>query len=155
MLEGYRYQMVELIFTVQQAMADIYFQNQPQLQSVIGGQTVYIRAITTYSNNALTTSPLTSGSPVATPADIQNAVITLDVLGTESLRKIPLADLNRTWADPGAYTPFVIQPLLLKDMFGINWTKSYVTTPAALAATPISFLFGVWYEYSTDPKLTP
>ena len=138
-----------------QNQALFYFQSQPQLQSVSGGQRVFVRAIETYSTNALALSPLTAGNAVAAPAAIVNAVLTLSVLGTESLRQIPLAVLNRVWTDPAggaAYTPFVIQPFFLLNMFGIDWTKSYVTTIGAAAGTPFSYLFGVYYEYSTDPK---
>lgn len=149
-METRRFQLVENIVNVQQANAQIYFQNQPLLQSITGGQRVYIRAIETYSTNALTKSPLTSGSNVASPTDIKNAVLVLSVLGTESLRMIPLSDLNRTWADAANYTPFVIQPFCLVDMWGIDWTKSYVITVAAAASVPFSYLFGVHYEYSTD-----
>lgn len=148
-----RFQLVELIIaaTVAGNNQQVYFQNQPQLQSVLGDRTIYIKAIQTYSDQALALSPLTSGSAVATAGDIANGVLTLCVKGEESLRQIPLADLNRIFSDTGAaFAPYNWEPFYLKNLFEVDWTKSYVTLVATPAAAPFSYLFGVHYDYEPD-----
>lgn len=148
-----RFQLVELIITaaVTGNNSTVYFQNQPQLQSIQGDRKIYIKSIETYSSKAIAKSPLTAGNTTATPADIINAVLTLSVKGEESLRQIPLCDLNRTIADTGAnYAPAVWQQFLLKNIFEVDWTKSYVTVLSTPAAAPFSYLFGVHYDYEPD-----
>jgi len=142
-----RSQMVEVIITATGNNQRTYFQDQPQLQSYRGNQTVYIKAVETFSNTTIVQSPLTSGSTTATPADIQNATLTLVNAGTELQQLVPLAVMNRIWADPGGYTPYTWQPYLLKDVFEVDWTKSYVTTLTAPAAQPFSYLFLFHYSY--------
>jgi hypothetical protein len=148
-----RFQLVELIVTatIVGNNQNVYFQNQPQLQSVLGDRTIYIKKIETYTNKALALSPLTSGNGVATPADIINGVLTLCVKGEEQLRQIPLADLNRVFADTGAaFAPFVWEGFYVKNLYEVDWTKSYVTLVATPAAAPFSYLFGVHYDYEPD-----
>lgn len=129
---------------------DIYFTQQPQLQTIVNDKQIYVKGIETFSNGALTTSPLTSGNPVATPADIQNATLTLVVEGTETLKRIPLALLNRSFATGGAFVPLASNLFMLKNIFEVNWVKSYVTVVLAPASVPFSYLFGVHYEYAPD-----
>lgn len=130
--------------------ARTYFQDQPQLQTYRGNQTVYIHAIETFCDTALTSSPLTSGSPTATPADIQNAVLVLTVKGTEQQQFVPLAVMNRIWADQASYSPYTWQPYLLDNVFETDWTKSYVTTMTSPAVVPFSYLFLVHYDYQPN-----
>lgn len=144
------FQLVELIVKPGSGNnSDIYFQQQPQLQSYKegGAQVVYIKAIETFSNSALTTSPLTTGSPVATPADLQNGVLTLVENGTENKKQIPLTLLNRVWPVGPSFEVFPPQLFLLKDFWTVDWTKCYVTTVLAPPVTPFSYMFGVHYSY--------
>ena len=92
-------QLIELIIPAGYAANQFfYFQNQPQLQSVRGDRMVYIQAISVYNSNHLTASPLTAGNNVASPTDITNGVLTLNVAGTLLYQQIPLVDLYvRLW----------------------------------------------------------
>jgi hypothetical protein len=145
------FQMVELIIpaTATGFNQFTYFQQQPQLQSMTNNQTVYVLAIETYSVQALTFSPVTSGSPVATEVNIQNAVLTLNIAGTLKFQSIPLADLNRIIQSPGVACPGVYDLFQLRNIFEVDWTKSYVQTVGPPTAPPFSYLFGVHYSY--DP----
>jgi hypothetical protein len=142
------FQMVELIIpaTITGMNAFTYFQQQPQLQSMTNNQTVYVRAIETFSVDTLTTSPLTTGSPVATNANIQNATLVLNIAGTLKFQNIPLGILNRNILS----NPAVFDLFQLKNIFEVDWTKSYVTTVGVPIDAPFSYLFGVHYSYSPD-----
>ncbi len=149
MLLTKRFELIELQIPVSGANAATYFQNQPQLQSVDGSKLVAIKAIELYSDQTLSDNPLTAGSPVAGVADIINATLTLCISGTESIKRLPLVNLSRILPDQTNYVPAVWQPFLLKEIYTIDWSKSYVTNSAAVGST-FSFLFGVHYLY-LDP----
>jgi hypothetical protein len=146
------FQLVELIIpaTVTGFNQTTYFQQQPQLQSITGSRTVYIKAIDVITNQALAFSPLTSGSPVASPADIQNGVLVLNIAGTLMFQNIPLALMNRVIQSPGAACPSVYDLFQLKNIWEVDWTKSYVTTVNAPTDNPFSYLFGIHYSYEPD-----
>jgi hypothetical protein len=146
------FQLVELIIpaTVNGFNQFTYFQQQPQLQSTSGNQTVYVKGIDVLSNQALTTSPLTAGSPVAGPGDIANGVLVINIAGTLKFQNIPLALMNRVVQSPGIACPSVYDLFQLRNIWEIDWTKSYVTTVAPPAAPPFSYLFGVHYSYEPD-----
>lgn len=146
------FQLVELIIpaTATGFNQFTYFQQQPQLQSTEQNQTVYIKAIETFSVQALTTSPITSGSPVASEVNIANGVLVLNIAGTLKFQGIPLAILNRVIQSPGTACPGVFDLFQLKSTFRVDWTKSYVTTVGPPIAPPFSYLFGVHYSY--DPE---
>lgn len=155
------FQMVELIVGagVTSNNTDIYFQQQPQLQSFnIPNQQVFINAIETYSDVALTNSPLTTSNPVATIADIQNATLTIVEGTSENKKMIPLARLCNTFAlvpDGGGGTANVAPPFQFPFQFinlhTVDWTKCYVTVVQTPAQAPFSYLFGVYYSY--EPNL--
>lgn len=149
-LEGRRYQLIECIIDTQQANQQYLFKPQPLLQSITGAQRVYIRAIKAYCTNAAAKSPLTPGNTVASPADIQNAFLVLQVFGTERFRYVPLAEMNNTWTDTANYAPFQQNIFRLKNIWGVDWTQSYIKTGGAVSAVPLSFLFGIYFEYSDD-----
>lgn len=145
--------MVELIIpaTVAGFNQTTYFQQQPQLQSTTANQTVYVKAIDVITNQGLTYSPLTSGSPVAGPDEIKNAVLVLNISGTLKFQNIPLALMNRVIQSPGEACPGVIDLFQFKDLWQVDWTKSYVVTVGPPIAPPFSYLFGVHYGYEPDP----
>lgn len=146
------FQLVELIISANVTGNNSfnYFQQQPQLQSVIGNQTVYIKALETFSVQAITTSPITTGSPVASEANIANGVLVLNIAGTLKFQNIPLAILNRVIQSPGAACPGVYDLFQLKNTFEVDWTKSYITTVGVPIAPPFSYLLGVHYSYDPD-----
>jgi hypothetical protein len=145
-----RFQLIECPVGTQQANQDYNFTPQQLLQSVTGGQKVYIRQMAAYCTNAIAKSPITPSNTVASPTDIQGAFLTLSVLGTERFKRVPLAQMNNVWSDTATYAPFVMNRFLLENVWGIDWTQSFVTTTVAASAAPLSFLFGIWFEYSDD-----
>jgi hypothetical protein len=145
-----RFELVELSIaaTVAGQNSQVFFQNQPQLQTISQDRTIYVKAIEVYDVLDIAKSPITSGQAVATVADIQNGVLTLVNESEESFRRIPLASLHRSFNSTAS--PSVYQLFLLKNIFRVDWTKSYVTLVATPVAAPFSYLFGVHYDYEPD-----
>ena len=147
------FELVELIVPVGvvDPNSQVFFQQQPQLQSISGDRQIYIKGVEVFSNAALPFSPLTSGNPVAAPADLENTTITFVVDGTELLKRIPLTLMNRVYASAGTFVPFPPQLFMLKNNCQIAWTKTYVTlVQAPVTAVPYSYLFGVHYDFEPD-----
>lgn len=153
-------QLVELIIPANAAaFQPIYFQNQPQLLSISGDRSVYIIGMETYSNLHLSSSPMTSGSPMAAPADLRNGTLTLNVAGTLDYQQIPLTSLNRAYVDAnaalgaaGTNNAHVNELFLFEDLYQVDWTKSYVQLITAPPGTvPYSYIFQVYY-YWGKPK---
>jgi len=143
-----RFQLVELQIpvTVASAGQKVYFQDQPQLRTLKNSSTVFIQKIETYAAESVPFSPL-SANPVAPAAAIKNAVIVLNVEGTEAFQYIPLARLNVIYPGAATGSPFTNQELYFKDLKDTDWSKSYIQFAAAPAGTPFSYLFGVYYDY--------
>lgn len=148
-----RFSLVEIIIpaTVTGTNANTYFAQQPQLQTIAGNYEVVIQAIETYTNDDIDLSPITSGVPVATPAALQNAVVTFAALADDQYKFIPLASLHRIQS-AAAPAPFSHTLFLLDDPIRIDWTKSYIQTLAIPAGTPFAYLFGVHYFYNDLTK---
>jgi hypothetical protein len=145
------FQLVELIVNAVGNNLQIYFQQQPQLQSTTGSQNVWIKGIETFSNGALTNSPITTANAVATPADIANATLTIVESGTENKKQIPLARLNRSFASATGFVPFPPPLFRFKNLYTVDWTKCYLTmVVASVTPLPFSYLFGVYYDYAPD-----
>ncbi len=147
------FQLVELIVpaTITAGGQQVMFQNQPQLQSVINDAKVYIKAIEIVEATVLAKSPLTIGNANAGYADIQNATLTLSVNGVLQYQYLPLGRINPSQVSDGN-TASQYQPFLLKNVYKVDWTKSYITTVAApTLSPPFSYLFGVHYSYCADP----
>jgi len=151
MLRTAKFTLVEVVIaaTVTAPNSRIYIGNQPQLQTIDSQQTIFIKALETYSNEQLTKSPLTTLANVATPAAIKNATLTIVVKGTEELQFIPLADMVRNIAGNGT-APAVWQPFLLDNLYNIDWSKSFIQVNEAPAATPFSYLIGVHYDTKAE-----
>jgi len=151
-LKARRFQLIEAKVTGTSNNSQWSFNQQPLLQSISGGQRVFVEAIEAYANNAISGSPFSPANAMPTAADIQGATLTLSVLGNLRFLNVPLSRLNPIWSDSGAYVPFTLTPVLFCNVWGIDWTQSYVTTVTAAHTQPLSFMFGVWYMYSTDPQ---
>jgi hypothetical protein len=148
-----RSQLLELIIpnTIISANQKVYFQSQPQLQSINMDRKVYIKKIETYSSSHMNGSPLTSGNAVASPAAIINGVLTLNVAGSEDLQYIPLGDMVNLFTDTGAaYTVRNWEGYFFEDLYQVDWSKSYVQLIGIPAATPFSYIFKVSYDYRAD-----
>lgn len=121
---------------------------QQQLQTVMGDQRVIIEAMETYSDASLTNSPLTSSNVVASAADIANAVLTLQYGTFQAISQLPLASLCRIIPNQNDYTPGVYQLFLFREMWKVDWTKSYITLVAdAPTTTEFSYVFNMCYDY--------
>jgi hypothetical protein len=151
-LQTTRFQLIQVVVNTQQANQDYAFQQQPLLQSVTGGQRVFVEAMEFYPSNGLAASPLSPTLAAATPADTANTVMTLSVLGTDRIKNMPLARMNPIWSNDTNYSPFVMYPFLLVNMWGIDWTQSKITTVVAAHAAAVTFSFGIHFCYSTDPQ---
>ena len=151
MFKTKRFQLVELVIpaTVVGNNQQTYFQNQPQLQSISGDRRIYVKKITAYTDESVNSSPLTSGNPIATAADLINGVLVLSAQGENAFNMIPLSDLSDI-AGAASATPYKYFPFLLKNTWRLDWTKSYVQTETAPASAPFSYLFGVSYDYEPD-----
>jgi len=124
------------------------FQFQYQLQTIMGDQRVIVEAMETYSDAALTKSPITTNSPVATAADIANATLTLQFGTFQGISQFPLASLNRILPDQSNYSPGVVDLTMFREMYRIDWTKSFITlVDTAPTATPFSYVFNMYYDY--------
>lgn len=151
MFKAKRSQLVELVIgtNVTGNNQQVYFQNQPQLQSISGDRGIYIKGITTYTDDFLSGSPLSSNT-VATATDIKNAVLVLSVNGENAFNMIPLVDMVNVQSTTN--TPWNWQPFLLKNVCLVDWTKSYVQVITAPGGTPFSYIFKVFYDYEPDPE---
>lgn len=151
MFRACRSQLIELLIpsTVSGNNAQVYFQNQPQLQTISGDRTIYIKSITTFTQDTITASPLTSGNPVASAADILNAVLVLSVANENAINMVPLSEL--CYVQSQSFTPFTQQRFLMRDISKVDWTKSYVQMINAPAVGGFSYLFNVYYDYAPDP----
>lgn len=134
------------------ALQPVYFQNQPQLQSVTGDQTVFILGLEAVSNLILTDSPLTPGNPVAAIGDLQNATLTLNVAGTLKYLMIPLILMHRAFSY-GINSAWVNDVFRLKNTYKVDWTKSYIQLiNAPVTEPPYSYLLNVYYQYDEDSE---
>lgn len=147
-------QLIELVIgaSIVSSNAQIFFQNQPQLQSISNDKKVYITAIETLSSELINGSPLTSGNAAASPAAILNGTLSLNVMGTLSFNYIPLSLLVRTWTSAGT-TPHTWNLFRFKNLYQVDWTKSYVQCIGVPAATPFSYLFQVYYTYDEPDSI--
>lgn len=124
------------------------FEPQSQLQTIMGDQRVIVEALETYSDQSLTKSPLTSTNVVATAADIMNATITLQFGTFQGIAQYPLASLVRIIPNQNDYTPGVFALTMFREMFKIDWGKSYITlVDTAPTTTVFSYVFNVYYDY--------
>lgn len=131
-----------------QSGKNFQFNTQQQLQTIIGDQRVIIEAMETYSDDSMTKSPLTNTNPVASAADIMNATLTLQFGTFQGISQFPLSSMVRIIPNQSSYTPGVFNLLMFREMYKIDWTKSYVTlTDTAPTATAFSYVFNVFYDY--------
>ena len=119
---------------------------QTSLMRCDGDKDVTIYSIVTYHSGSLPLS--VNGNPVATEAQLQNAFLTLYILGNEQVMQISLRRFlnqqNAAAADFNAREYFNTAPLR------IDWTNSFVQLAVANAdpALPAySFIFEFEYEW--------
>lgn len=123
--------------------------DQPQLRTDQDADVV-IQAIETWTVADVPLGPL--NIPLPTLAQLGITYLTLYVNEEESLYRIPLVQLHRTFAQAGttpATEPAVFQLQAFKNI-RVDWTKSYFTVPVAYGSppgtfTPFEIMLGVHY----------
>lgn len=147
-----REQIVELLIpaTIVGNNQQTYFQNQPQLQSVMGDRRVYIKSIEAYTDENLIGSPLSNGVAMATAADLLNGVLVLSIDGENQVNMIPLSSLSNVYSSAATTTPVNYSRFCLKNQYRVDWSKSYVQTIQAPVAVPFTYVFRVDYDYEPD-----
>lgn len=124
---------------------------QNLLQDIEGNEPVYIRRIDAYCTTTISGIPNQIGLPVATPADLINAVLTLRVQATDQWHWLPLAIMNPYNSDAANYVPSVQDPFLLADTTTIDWGQSYITLlEDAPTTSAFGYVFGVHFLYLRD-----
>jgi hypothetical protein len=138
-----KHQTVELIVPASTTGNQVAFPDIPELRSDVDKDAV-IFGIRTYSADSLPKA--VSGNSIATFAQLQNAFVTLQVLGTDQIKEIPLIRLMDQYGTQAGYffnlNYFELSPER------VEWTKSYVSfavPPANVAA--YSYLFEFAYEW--------
>lgn len=147
-----REQIVELLIpaTITGNNQQTYFQNQPQLQTVMGDRRVYVKSIEAYTDENLIGSPLSNGVAMATAADLANAVLVLSIDGENQVNMIPLTSLSNIYSSSATTTAVNYHRFILKNQYRVDWSKSYVQTIQAPVAVPFTYVFRVDYDYEPD-----
>lgn len=128
----------------------IPFLNQPQLQTISNDRQIWLQGIQALSSDTIAGSPITSGNPAATAADILNATLVLKSLGEDRYNQLPLSRL--CMIQTVSFTPWNWQGFYFRNALNVDWQKSYVQilTPPA-GPLPFSYIFSVDYKYTPDP----
>jgi hypothetical protein len=129
-----RFQSVEINVPTSSTLTKFFFPDQPQLRGA------KIQGIQVYTPTALTKTPLTGSTPV-TLADLKQSSLTLYQGDLQIVLNLPLLNFNGI---SDLTSPFVFQLPEMNDI-DISWTKSYVSTAAALATTNVAYSFGIFY----------
>jgi hypothetical protein len=140
-----RYEAVELIIPANAGQTKFNFPDIPQLRSDVT-KDIIVQGIKTFS---IVERPLDfNGVPVASMAQLQNAMLTLYIDGEQSINNIPLTELMNSQNFANTFYSQIIPNEY--DNLMIDWTKSFVScaTPfnAAGANTQFAFLFGMSYR---------
>jgi hypothetical protein len=135
-----RFELVEL--TVPAASTGrVTFNTIPQLRNQVG-QTIIIKNIKIYVNTAYAKSQVNNSIPGMKPAEIPKCVLVLYVNGEESIKQIPLAQLNNI---DDAATPYQEQENSFDDLTNVDFDKSYVQFSSASDADTYVIPFGINY----------
>lgn len=134
------------------------FLDQPQLRSVLKGQTVYIDAIECYTNQDMAVTQI--GQAVITPAIMQKSYLTLFIddqkdrlMMGEYVNFMPLTTLHRTQSNQTATQSPWVRDLIMFPGLNVDWSKSYVTVGTPIGgSTPYNYLFNVYYHFG--PQIT-
>lgn len=124
-----------------------YFPDNSTLRTT-GTTLVKTKAIEFYPSEAVGISP--DGIEVMSSVDIRKGYLVLYVENGEYI-KLPLSKLvsvfNNTTDPADAFNyPHIYNLADLADV-QVNWPKSYVFFPSALAATGVSILCNVYYDF--------
>jgi len=138
-----RYESVELIIPANTTGNQVNFPDVPELRSD-SDKDALIFSIVVNTVDSVPLSP--SGNALGTLAQTENGFLTLYVLGTEYLFKVPLTRFILTKGNGATY--FSTWDMFETQPMRVDWTKSYVSfgTPPA-NGSQFSFLFEFGYDW--------
>ena len=129
-----RFQAVEINVPSGSTLTRFQFPDQPQLRNA------KIQGIQVYTPTAITKTPLSGATPT-TLADLKQSFLTLYQGDLQILYQLPILAFNNI---QDLTSPSVWELPEMNDI-DISWTKSYISTAAALATTNVTYSFGIYY----------
>ena len=129
-----RFQVIEVPVPASSTLTFFSIPDQPQLRNA------KIQGIQVYTPTTITKTPLSGATPT-TLADLKQSYLTLYQGDLQIIYRLPLLALNNI---SDLTSPFLFELPEMNDI-DISWTKSSVTTAAALATTGVTYSFGIYY----------
>ena len=129
-----RFQVIEVPVPSGSSLTFFAIPDQPQLRSA------KIQGIQVYTPTTITKTPLSGATPT-TLADLKQSYLTLYQGDLQIIYRLPLLALNNI---SDLTSPFLFELPEMNDI-DISWTKSSVTTAAALGTTGVTYSFGIYY----------
>ena len=129
-----RFQVIEVPVPSGSTLTFFSIPDQPQLRNA------KIQGIQVYTPTAITKTPLSGATPT-TLADLKQSFLTLYQGDLQILYQLPILAFNNI---QDLTSPHVWELPEMNDI-DISWTKSYISTAAALATTGVTYSFGIYY----------
>ena len=129
-----RFQVIEVPVPSGSTLTFFSIPDQPQLRNA------KIQGIQVYTPTAITKTPLSGATPT-TLADLKQSYLTLYQGDLQIIYRLPLLAFNNI---QDLTSPSVWELPEMNDI-DISWTKSYISTAAALATTGVTYSFGIYY----------
>ncbi len=129
-----RFQVIEVAVPSGSSLTFFSIPDQPQLRMA------KIQGIQIYTPTTITKTPLSGATPT-TLADLKQSYLTLYQGDLQIIYRLPLLALNNI---SDLTSPFLFELPEMNDI-DISWTKSSVTTAAALGTTGVTYSFGIYY----------
>jgi hypothetical protein len=129
-----RFQVIEVPVPSGSTLTFFSIPDQPQLRNA------KIQGIQVYTPTTITKTPLSGATPT-TLADLKQSYLTLYQGDLQIIYRLPLLALNNI---SDLTSPFLFELPEMNDI-DISWTKSSVTTAAALGTTAVTYSFGIYY----------
>jgi len=129
-----RFQVIEVPVPSGSTLTFFSIPDQPQLRNA------KIQGIQVYTPTTITKTPLSGATPT-TLADLKQSYLTLYQGDLQIIYRLPLLALNNI---SDLTSPFLFELPEMNDI-DISWTKSSVTTAAALGTTVVTYSFGIYY----------
>ncbi len=142
-----RIQSVELIIEAGFTGGKMNFDDQPTLRGE-PERDALIFSISVYSSGSVPNCP--SGNPNATFAQLQNAFLTLQIVGNEQIKDISLLRFLDTRNEAAGY--FYASERQRTRPLRIDWTESYVEFPVPGTSETAQYSILFEFEYEWMPK---
>ncbi len=129
-----RFQVIEVAVPSGSSLTFFSIPDQPQLRMA------KIQGIQIYTPTTITKTPLSGATPT-TLADLKQSYLTLYQGDLQIIYRLPLLALNNI---SDLTSPFLFELPEMNDI-DISWTKSSITTAAALGTTGVTYSLGIYY----------